>query len=275
MYLYDPILKTWELNYRNNERNGNFNRSNIKSIKFLENRLNNIPIVLVGASPHLDDNINILKEYQKKIIIICCDVALKNLLDKDIYPAFCCTIDPQKILEKHLLNIPIEHNINLICPTTIYPTILSDWKFNVYLFNQTDKISFKNKFINRLTQSTNYFPKFLNMDFVGMTMYQSARYMSSGKIILVGYGFGYKDGKIYCDGVYEARGIKTKHTKLNTSPQLERYGKYFIETITNNNDVKNIINATEGGCLNCNNMPLKSVLHILEDLAVLNDRKYL
>lgn len=208
----DPFIKHWGDNYAENLTKKAFNLPNVKPLIFLKNTqpYNNVPVVLVAAGPSLDKNIDILKEYQNKCIIICVDVVLSKLMEHGIKPDFVGNIDPQKEVTSGWRNLDGSwidtHDITLFCPTTTNNYIISSWKGDIILFNPSDDpASHKGPFLKRLTQTTSGFGTIQNSFFVGATMFQFAHVFNPSAIILMGYDFSYSNNEVYCSGVIERR----------------------------------------------------------------------
>lgn len=274
--MFDPMFPVWERNYRTNISRHNFDQRNIRSLRIMQNKHGGRTCVLVAAAPHLVNNAHLLKPFNRTYYIICCDVVMPYLKESGVIPNYVITIDPNEVIEKYINHVdPI--TTTLICSTASCPGVYF-FPGLIYCFNQQDKISFKRDFFKALNRPTPYFPDLVNLDFVGLTMYQVARYMGFKTILLAGYGFGYLDGKMFCPGVLETRGEKQKKPAIQfTSETLIRYCQYMAQTIGPFRTVeeldaeyesthkvsaqsKDVINCTEGGLLTCNNMRLEEAL---------------
>ena len=59
------------------------------------NQMTDIPFVLVGAGPSLDESIDFLKTIQHRAIIVCSNSPLRKLINNGIRPDLVVTADPQ------------------------------------------------------------------------------------------------------------------------------------------------------------------------------------
>ena len=288
----DPFIKLWEKNYYENYNNGKFSNEKTRPLSFLTNTqpYANVPIVLVGAGPSVDENIHYLKEFQNNCIIFCADINIFTLLEKDIKPDFVITIDPHEILSAswHDQNTS---DLTLMCPTTVNPLLANMWQGNIFFFNQSDIPNTpKGDALKKLTKATAGWGSIENNFFVGATMLQLSRMLKPKVVLLAGYDFAYREEKTYCKGVFERRALydleykydekehikrikeledyeyKLKDIKINvngkeiwTTKKLLYYKNHFVHLY---NDFKlPVINATEGGILTeIPRMPLKDAL---------------
>jgi hypothetical protein len=244
------ILGKWQDNYQANELAGVF--KSMRSVEVLRHYAIDTPILLVAASPHLDDTIDQVHEYRDQVYIICCDVAINCLVKHGITPDMVVALDTSPVIALHFHGIDTS-DVKLVCPTTIHPNVLKVWMGPVFFFNQRDYLQHKDKFLTGLQRNTKY-PVLVNKDYVGACSYQVARYMSDQPILLMGYGFAYKDARRYCSGVYEARRqeeIPVTPEKALTSTTLIMFCRILEEMIRGDDQV---INCTGGGILQKNNV---------------------
>ncbi len=99
-----------------------------------------VPAFIVAAGPSLDLNVDLLKDVQKKAVIISVDTVLPLLLNRQITPDFVSSIDYQFMTYEKIsdtASIPEAGNINLICSsyvgqpvTKIFPSKEIYWTFN-------------------------------------------------------------------------------------------------------------------------------------------------
>jgi len=201
----DPILKKWESNFFENQRKGVFNQPNVRPLNFIANNTtyNQLPTILVAAGPSLDKNINSLKKYQDKCIIICAEVILFKLLENGIKPDYVVTIDPSETFTRFLEGCDTA-DLTYVCPTTVHPSVTSIWKGKIIFFNQLDiPGSYKEKTLKKIEMPG--WKSFENRLFVGATMYQLAQLFNPSVVGLVGFDFAFTDNKAYCDGFLERK----------------------------------------------------------------------
>jgi hypothetical protein len=287
----DAFLQLWKNNYYKNFEKGLLANERTRPLMFLVNTsaLVGIPIVLVAAGPSIDKNLHFLKEYQDKCIIICADVTLFKLIQYNIKPDFVVNIDPHESIMR-FWDFLDTSNLILVCPTTSNPKALEAWKGRFFFFNQSDVAnSPKGEELKRLTKPTSGWGYIFNRFFIGATMTQFAEVFRPKPLILIGYDFGFTDGKAYCEGLLDIKlhhdedpvGSE-KHTKVIaklkelevkkeveilisknesvwTTNQLNLYRKTYTDYVKKL--PFSVINATEGGILlDLPRAPLKEAL---------------
>ena len=282
----DPILKRWYDNFVNNYDAGLFSLKTARPLNYLIN--NNFyskkPFVLVAAGPSLDKNLLILKEAQDKCIILCAEVILFKLMDNGITPDYVVTIDPSEQFVRFLKDVDTTE-LTYICPTTVHPSVINEWKGKIIFFGQEDyKGSPKEQLLSKTTLKG--CTRLFNRYFVGATMFQLAHMLGASSIALVGYDFAYTDNKAYCDGFLERKIYDDTHEygspewaekiaelkarevakdfpvnvdglHVYTTQLFQIYKRTLLELIFKSGRL--LFNATEGGILTeVPRMPLKT-----------------
>ncbi len=82
-----------------------------------------IPFVLVGAGPSLDDSIDFLKAVQDKAIICVSNSPFRKLINSGIRPHLAVTADPMEPTLAGFNNVNLE-GVPLACPFSAYPEIV-------------------------------------------------------------------------------------------------------------------------------------------------------
>jgi len=283
MYDKDPIIHQWVEHYKSNKKNGRFDRLNTKPLSFLykSSFYHKVPVVLIGAGPSLDDNINELKSYQNNVIIVCVDMALYAVQQAGIKPDFVVSVDSSEYISK-MWEICDTRDIKLICSTSTHPDTIDKWNGGIFFYNQIDKATdIKGFILSHLIQPTASYGAIPNRYFVGATAIQFLEMFKPSKLITIGCDFGYHKDKIYCKGVMESRvnslyGTDQYHVvkeeKIKTVLDAaftvdgvltsETMSKLYLETFHDTVQAlrMDVINSTEGGLLNLNNMKLKDSL---------------
>lgn len=96
------------------------------------NKFEGEPAVLVAAGPSLDKNIDVLKKYQDKVLIISCDTALKKLLNNGIKPDIVSVLERvEKVYDyffkKLINNNSIPEDLTLVAEGVTYPKVVSNF----------------------------------------------------------------------------------------------------------------------------------------------------
>ena len=85
--------------------------------------MKNIPFILVGAGPSLDESIDFLKSVQNQSIIVCSNSPLRKLLHNGIKPHLVVTADPQEPTLAGFKGLDLK-GLTLACPYSAYPEIV-------------------------------------------------------------------------------------------------------------------------------------------------------
>ncbi len=89
----------------------------------LRDEFRDIPFILVGAGPSLDESIEFLREIQTKAIIVTSNSPFRKLINSGIRPHLVVTADPMEPTLAGFLNVDIE-GVPLACPYSAYPKIV-------------------------------------------------------------------------------------------------------------------------------------------------------
>jgi hypothetical protein len=82
-----------------------------------------IPFILIGAGPSLDESIDFLREMQDKAIIVSSNSPFRKLINNGIRPHLVVTADPLKTTLAGFQNVKLDH-VPLACPFSAYPEIV-------------------------------------------------------------------------------------------------------------------------------------------------------
>lgn len=93
----------------------------------MKNEFSNIPFILVGAGPSLDESIEFLKEMQDKAIIAVSNSALRKLVNNQIKPHLVVTADPQSPTMAGFKGVNLD-GLTLACPFSAYPEIIKKFQ---------------------------------------------------------------------------------------------------------------------------------------------------
>lgn len=282
--IQDPIIQRWISNYKTNKDSKIFDQSNSKPLIYLYNNFyyNQQPIILISAGPSLDDNISKVKSYQNNAIIICVDLALYAVQQAGITPDFVVTVDSSEYISE-MWKICDTRDLKLVCPTTTHPWTISNWEGSFFFYNQMDDPHDPKGFVlSHLVQPTAHYGNIPNKYFVGATALQFLQLFRPSVTILAGYDFGYKENKIYCKGVMESRVHYLYGTDTYNIEKEKKIKKVLEDAITVDGVLTSemmsdlylktflyivqvmklkVVNSTEGGILNLNNMKLEDSLN--------------
>ncbi|OGV45311.1 MAG: hypothetical protein A2017_08905 [Lentisphaerae bacterium GWF2_44_16] len=224
-------------------------KSSLKADLTEENRKQTV--VIVGAGPSLDLNVNVLKKYSDKAIIIATDASLKTLLDNGITPDFAATLEDlhlswrffSKSLEKKIpLFISIGANHVLARKYTGPAMLVGTANAPVWLRDLSGGL-----------------PEVTTGQCVGHFVFHLAELFEPSEIVMTGFDLSFRDGKFHAANmatpylkdrpesftVVEVDGING--TKVKTDISMSFYIKYFENVIKKCSCP--VVNATEGGAL--------------------------
>ena len=147
--------------------------------------------VVVSAGPTLDRNIEILKKYRDRFILITVGTALKSLYANDIKPDFLVIIETYNS-SRQIEGLDLS-DVNFITEPYSNPTLRNFIFKNVFLHSAS------NNPINGLWAeiSGDDISEYFSKGTVSYTALNSARIMGFSKIILVGQDLAYIEGQCY------------------------------------------------------------------------------
>ena len=226
--------------------------SSINELKNEIDKINikNIPCIIVAAGPSLDKNIDILKQAQKKSLIIAVDSAIKALLAQDIIPDLLVTVDSHKPMtlfeNERILDIPL-----VVCMQSRVE-LLQKHKGKQFMFASTDYMKHIYNHFNKELETLSTGGSVANNAF------SLAKFLGFKTIILVGQDLAFTDNKKHVGNVYNEKAIGEDSSEqyieiegqdgnpILTFPNFKLYRDWFEAEIKDNPEI-NVINATEGG----------------------------
>lgn len=152
-------------------------------------------IIVTGAGPSLEDQVNKIKKMRKNTTLIATDTSLPALLYENIKPDIIISIDCQQISYHHFFK-GLPEGIPLILDLAS-PTLLTRLKRNILFFSSGHPFS---QYIS------NNWRKFPYIDTSGGNVSHSAvslaQALGAEEIYLFGIDFSYPEGKTYARGTY-------------------------------------------------------------------------
>jgi hypothetical protein len=211
------------------------------------------PAVIVSSGPSLSKNINFLKQYEDRAIIVTGGRNLEAVFKENIKPHFACAVDPGKIMYKLMENV-----IN-----TDIPFILSDSiNYDVFEYrSNNNNIVWSASFPK--TMQNLFGRKYVELPRGGSVAHiciASAVFMGCNPIVIVGQDSAFTDNKIHADvssfkhlEKNDSEFIQNKFYvednyggKILTDAKLNMY-RIWIEDFISANPKTTFINCTEGG----------------------------
>jgi len=161
----------------------------------LEGMFKDIPFILVGAGPSLDESIDFLKYMQDKAIICVSNSSFRKVVNSGIRPHLAVTADPMKPTLRGFENVNLE-GIPLACPFSAYPEIVNRFSGRILSWSTF------NPLVNILKEATarNRGTEIMEQGTVSGCVLDLGRLFGCKKIFFVGQDMCIRDdGKYYTD----------------------------------------------------------------------------
>lgn len=218
-----------------------------------------MPAIVVSAGPSLDKNIALLKEAQKRVLILAVGTALKPLLEKGIEPDFVFAVDPALSAFDCFKSLKIPKKIHLVFDPGTCPQIVEGFPGGKLSFDSNLELSRWLANVNEPKGSLG------DMFSVAHTAFYFAHYLACDPVFLVGQDLCFEKNRLHCSSSHyntlhtdSITGIDTvcareRQTigKYDTSvlPARDIWGKQVV-TLNNLSAYKNQFSCTENKNLN-------------------------
>ena len=240
-------------------------------INKLKNSYENMPAVIVSAGPSLNKNINELRKFKNKGLILSGCRTLGSLIDRNVYVNCLGIVDPNDISYELVKN----HIDRVECPL-----VFSDMaNKEVVNYHKKEKIFYSsatNLIVNKVFENT--IDNLYGGGSIAHSLTNLAIYMGCNPIIFVGQDLAYTDNKNHSeicinnsgdekyieDGTIYVEDINGELVKTTTV--LNDFRISLENIISKNKNIK-FINATEGGALinGAENIRLHELISKLEE----------
>jgi hypothetical protein len=197
----------------------------------MANEFTDIPFILIGAGPSLDESIDFLKEVQDKAIIVASNSPYRKLINNGIKPHLVVTADPLSPTLAGFQNVSLE-GVPLACPFSAYPEIVSRFSGRILSWCTYNPI------VNLLKQRTGRKPgtPILEQGTVSGCVLDLSRLFGCKKVLLVGQdmavmddGRYYSDDTAYSDsGAHYSQSSKGQRLPGNTQEKVTVEGRLFV-----------------------------------------------
>lgn len=249
-----------------------FNTLHVAGRKFRENLLRNMkfipkyphaqelkgllqgrPAVLVAAGPSLDKNIQVLKENQDRVFIICVSTILKKIINYGINPDMVATFDMGTASRAYLEDIP--PGIPLVADMEANYEIIPKYDGPVFLWPPDKPVT---EWVKKFHDDFTIMSKGAS---VSHLIFHMAELMDCSPLIMVGMDLAYTDDKAHADGSDAAWGGDGSHVRNANVRTIGWDGKSevrsdsgFLTFITLfEKKIRDfggkVVDATEGGAL--------------------------
>lgn len=214
-------------------------------------KFKNIPAIIVSAGPSLNKNVEQIKEYVDKAVIICSGSALGALRKHDIAPHFLAAVDPFEIMYDELKQDLTSQTALLSPYETQYRLIIGYPGKRFFCGPAKNYVSGK---LTPLLPAT--VPISLNVSVASLS-FHFALYIGAEPIIFTGQDMAFSPEASHADGVKAHWNLDEEKQNyclvkgqngetLKTCSTFKELLEYFESCISRIKD-RVIINATEGG----------------------------
>ena len=197
----------------------------------LANRFADIPFILIGAGPSLDDSIDFLKSVRDKAIIVCSNSPYRKLINSGIRPHLVVTADPMLPTLQGFQNVSLD-GIPLAAPYSAFPEIIRRFAGRVITWNTLNPI------VAALKQRTGINPgtQILEKGTVSSCVLDISRVLGCRKVLFIGQDMAIRqDGKYYVEdsaygdsGSHYASIDRVQNLPGNTLEKVPVEGRLFV-----------------------------------------------
>ena len=164
-----------------------FNLSFFRCSRKLETLKTDLPVLVVGAGPSLEENTDWIRKVNRSIIIIAVDTALPYLNACDIKPDFIFILESQHInLQDFIPNT--FGDIPVICDISSAPFVSKMFKNRAYLFSSD---FYPLGLFKRMDKHKLHAQIIPPLGSVGVAAVYTAKMITTGPVILCGLDFSY------------------------------------------------------------------------------------
>jgi hypothetical protein len=185
-----------------------------------------IPFVLVGAGPSLDESIDFLKSVQDKAIIITSNSPYRKLINSGIRPHMVVTADPMPPTLAGFQNINLD-DIPLVCPFSAYPEIVRRFSGRIFSWCTYNPIVDLLKSHMGLEPGTNI----MEQGTVSGCVLDLSRLFGCRKVLFVGQDMSVRDDGLYYteDSSYADTGAHYSRSTLGQRLAGNTQDKVLVE----------------------------------------------
>jgi hypothetical protein len=197
----------------------------------MENEFQDIPFILIGAGPSLDESIDFLKQVQDKAIIVASNSPYRKLINNGIRPHLVVTADPLAPTLAGFENVKLD-DVPLACPFSAYPEIVRRFSGRILTWCTYNPI------IDLLKERMGKRPgsNILEQGTVSGCVLDLSRLFGCKKVILIGQDMSVRDdGRYYSDdtsysdsGAHFNASSKGQRLPGNTQEKVLVEGRLFV-----------------------------------------------
>lgn len=232
---------------------GESDLKHLQSALYNEN-IKEYPAVIIAAGPSLDKNIELLRQYHGRALLVCVDAALNTALKHNIIPDIVVSVDS---IIKEIKALKSEEYAHLPVVLTMSNSRAVVEDYHGRLFYEIDGDSYTMQ-ITGLNPKRN-----IGMEgggSVANSAFSLIRSLGFKKIIFIGQDLAYPDNKLHAKDAFEGEkdldATDGKYFyvddiyggKVLSESNMCMYREWFEKRIENYKDLE-VVDATEGGAL--------------------------
>lgn len=191
-----------------------------------------VPFVLVGAGPSLDESIDFLKKIKDKAIIVSSNSPFRKLINAGIEPHLVVTADPMAPTLAGFENLNYDHEVPMACPFSAYPEIVSRFSGRILTWSTFNPIVDYVKDTIGKKEGT----KILEKGTVSGCVLDISKLFGCKRVYFVGQDMCVRDdGRYYSDdtsysdsGAHYASSNKGQRLPGNTQEKVLVEGRLFV-----------------------------------------------
>jgi hypothetical protein len=165
------------------------------SVDVLTGRYPRTPIVLAAAGPSLNRNIEELRPFRDRVVLVAVDTALKPLLGAGMAPDFVVALDPSDANARHLTGVAVPDTTSLVAEASIASSSFTAFGDRVFIFRVAEHAPWpwlRRMGIDRGTLRA--------WGSVVTSAFDLALRMGGDPIICIGTDLAYSGGQLYARG---------------------------------------------------------------------------
>ena len=195
-------------------------------ISELAGKFEDIPFILIGAGPSLDESIDFLKEMQHKAIIVASNSPYRKLINNGIRPHLVVTADPMEPTLAGFQNVKLD-DVPLACPFSAYPEIVKRFSGRIVSWCTFNPI------VKALREQRNQFEgtPIMEQGTVSGCVLDISRVLGCKKVMFIGQDMCVQDdGRYYTDdSFYADTGMHYGSTEKGQRLQGNTIDKVLVE----------------------------------------------
>lgn len=179
------------------------------------NRFENIPAMVIGAGPSLEESIEDIRRLKDRVLLIAVDTAYNVLLKHDIEPHFCISVDAQTVNARYFEGVPQTDTV-LVADPMVHPSVFRLFGGRIVTFGIAFEMM---KWIEKICGSHG---EVTHGGSVSTNAYDFACRLGCSPILLAGQDFAFTGGRAHVRGSHLDELIHGRTGRLQTAEVFNR-----------------------------------------------------